>query len=76
MNTSDFRFVTQLASIWVCRLPKDPKDLPCLAPSSGKVPAGAHKSGSRVLAERARGGAGGGNNVPLETCTNSPGRLH
>lgn len=24
---------------------------------------------------RERDGAGGGNNVPLETCTNSPGRL-
>lgn len=34
-----------------------------------------HRPGTHVLAERTRGGAGGRNNVPLETCISSPGRL-
>lgn len=48
-----------------------PEALP--SPGSGpqKGSCGAHRPGTHLLVERARGGAGGGNNVPLETCTNS-----
>lgn len=48
-----------------------PKALPSAGSGPRKGSGGAHRPGTHLLVERARGGAGGGNNVPLATCTNS-----
>lgn len=60
----------QLAFGWGSCLER-PEALPSPGSCPQKGSCGAHRPGTHLLVERARGGAGGGNSVPLETCTNS-----